>query len=139
MAYDTSIPAGGHGNFVSPNTAHEGEGVQVDFITVDLLATATGEVTHPYASAATGGLHMIKEAIENQGVNILGNGVITAAHEHTFMVRRDSLDTISSTTTVAAIQAALRALDALTPDKITLTMTSVTAADRDMGRLTAMA
>ena len=139
MAYDTSIPAGGHGNFVSPNTAHEGEGVQVDFITVDLLATATGEVTHPYASAATGGLHMIKEAIENQGVNILGNGVITAAHEHTFMVRRDSLDTISSTTTAAAIQAALRALDALTPDKITLTMTSVTAADRDMGRLTAMA
>ena len=139
MAYDTSIPAGGHGNFVSPNTAHEGEGVAVDFITVDLLATATGEVTHPYASAATGGLHMIKEAIENQGVNILGNGVITAAHEHTFMVRRDTLDTISSTTTVAAIQAALRALDALTPDKITLTMTSVTAADRDMGKLTAMA
>ena len=55
------------------------------------------------------------------------------------MVRRDSLDTISSTTTTAAIQAALRALDALTPDKITLTMTSVTAADRDMGKLTAMA
>ncbi len=139
MAYDSTIPAGGHGNFVSPNTAHEGEGVAVDFITVDLLATATGEVTHPYASAATAGLHMIKEAIENQGVNILGNGVITAAHEHTFMVRRDSLDTISSTTTAAAIQAALRALDALTPDKITLTMTSVTAADRDMGKLTAMA
>ena len=139
MAYDATIPAGGHGNFRSPNLAHEGEGVQVDFITVDLLATATGEVTHPYASAATGGLHMIKEAIENQGVNILGNGVITAAHEHTFMVRRDSLDTISSTTTAAAIQAALRALDALTPDKITLTMTSVTAADRDMGKLTAMA
>ena len=139
MAYDTSIPAGGHGNYVSPNLAQEHEGVAVDFITVDLLATATGEVTHPYASANTGGLHMIKEAIENQGVNILGNGVITAAHEHTFMVRRDSLDTISSTTTVAAIQAALRALDALTPDKITLTMTSVTAADRDMGKLTAMA
>ena len=139
MAYDSTIPAGGHGNFVSPNTAHEGEGVAVDFITVDLLATATGEVTHPYASAATGGLHMIKEAIQNQGVNILGNGVITSAHEHTFMVRRDSLDTTSSTTTAAAIQAALRALDALTPDKITLTMTSVTAADRDMGKLTAMA
>ena len=139
MAYDATIPAGGHGNFVSPNTAHEGEGVQVDFITVDLLATATGEVTHPYASAATGGLHMIRECFANNGVNILGNGVITAAHEATFMVRRDSLDTISTTTTVAAIQAALRALDALTPDKITLTMTSVTAADRDMGKLTAMA
>ena len=139
MAYDSTIPAGGHGNFVSPNTAHEADGVEVDFITVDLLATATGEVTHPYASAATAGLHMAMEAIQNQGVNILGKGVITAAHEATFMVRRDSLDTTSSTTTVAAIQAALRALDALTPDKITLTMTSVTAADRDMGKLTAMA
>jgi len=53
MAYDSTIPAGGHGNFVSPNLAHEGEGVAVDFVTVDLLATATGEVTHPYASAAT--------------------------------------------------------------------------------------
>ena len=137
MAYDATIPAGGHGNFVSPNTAHEGEGVAVDFITVDLLATATGEVTHPYASANTGGLHMIKEAIENQGVNILGNGVITAAHEHTFMVRRDSLDTISSTTTVAAIQAAIQALNSNA--KITLTISSATAADRDMGKLTAMA
>ena len=139
MAYDATIPAGGHGNFVSPNTAHEGEGVQVDFVTVDLLATATGEITHPYASANTAALHMIKEVFENNGVNILGNGVLTSAHEMTYMVRRDSLDTISTTTTVAAIQAALRAIDALTPDKITLTMTSVTAADRDMGKLTAMA
>ena len=137
MAYDSTIPAGGHGNFVSPNTAHEGEGVAVDFITVDLLATATGEVTHPYASANTAGLHMIREAFENNGVNILGNGVISAAHEHTFMVRRDSLDTISSTTTVAAIQAAIRALNSNA--KITLTISSATAADRDMGKLTAMA
>ncbi|MBC8435907.1 MAG: hypothetical protein H8D84_02855 [Proteobacteria bacterium] len=137
MAYTGTIPAGGHGNYVSPNTAHEGEGVQVDFITVDLLATATGEVTHPYASANTAGLHMIREAFENNGVNILGNGVITAAHEHTFMVRRDSLDTISSTTTVAAIQAAIRALNS--NSKITLTISSATAADRDMGKLTAMA
>ena len=137
MAYDSTIPAGGHGNFVSPNTAHEGEGVAVDFITVDLLATATGEVTHPYASANTAGLHMIKEVFENNGVNILGNGVITAAHEHTYMVRRDSLDTISSTTSIAAIQAAIRVLNG--SSKITLTISSATAADRDMGKLTAMA
>ena len=137
MAYDSTIPAGGHGNFVSPNLAHEGEGVAVDFVTVDLLATATGEVTHPYASAATGGLHMIRECFANNGVNILGNGVITAAHEHTFMVRRDNLDTISSTTTVAAIQAAIQALNSNA--KITLTISSATAADRDMGKLTAMA
>ena len=139
MAYDATIPAGGHGNFVSPNTAHEGEGVAVDFITVDLLATATGEITHPYASANTAGLHMIKEVFENNGVNILGNGVLTSAHEMTYMVRRDSLDTTSSTTTAAAIQAAIRALNAMTPDKVTATISSATAADRDMGKLSAMA
>jgi hypothetical protein len=70
MAYDATIPAGGHGNFVSPNTAHEGEGVQVDFLTVDLLATATAEVTHPYASANTAALHLIRECIANNGVNL---------------------------------------------------------------------
>ena len=49
------------------------------------------------------------------------------------MVRRSSLDTLSSTTTVAAIQAAVRAIDALTPDKITADISTSTAADRDMG------
>jgi len=39
MAYDTSIPAGGHGNFKTPNLAHEGEGVRVDFLTVDYIWT----------------------------------------------------------------------------------------------------
>ena len=52
--------------------------------------------------------------------------------EQTYMVRADALDTISSTTTVAAIQAAVRALDALRPDKVTATISSATAADRDM-------
>jgi len=138
MAYDGTIPAGGHGNFVSPNTAQEhGSDGAVDFITVDLLTTGAAEVTHPLAAANTAGLHLIREAIQHQGVNILGNGVQSAAFEHTFMVRRDSLDTISSTTTAAAIQAAIRALNANT--KITQTISSATAADRDMGKLTAMA
>jgi len=138
MAYDSTIPAGGHGNFVSPNTAQEhGSDGAVDFITVDLLTTGAAEVTHPLAAANTAGLHLIREAIQHQGVNILGNGVQSAAFEHTFMVRRDSLDTISSTTTAAAIQAAIQALNANT--KITQTISSATAADRDMGKLTAMA
>ena len=139
MAYDATIPAGGHGNFVSPNTAHEGEGVAVDFITVDFINSMTGEITHPYASANTAAMELTKNAIQNQGVNILGNGVLTSAHEMTYMVRRSSLDTISATTTAAAIQAAIRALDGMTPDKVTATISSATAADRDMGKLTAMA
>ena len=134
MAYDTSLPAGGHGNFVSPNSAHEADGVEVDFITVDYINAVNAEVTHPLASANTAALHLSMEAIQNQGVNILGKGVLSNSNtEQTYMVRRASLDTISSTTTVAAIQAAVRALDALTPDKVTATISSATAADRDMG------
>ena len=134
MAYDTSLPAGGHGNFVSPNTAHEADGVEVDFITVDYISAMNGEVTHPLASANTAGLQLSMEAIQNQGVNILGQGVLGNSNtEQTYMVRRASLDTLSGTTTVAAIQAAVRALDALTPDKVTADISGTTAADRDMG------
>ena len=134
MAYTGSLPAGGPGNFVSPNTAHEADGVEVDFITVDFISAVNGEVTFPLASANTAGLQLAMEAIQNQGVNILGKGVLSNSNtEQTYMVARRSLDTISSTTTVAAIQAAVRALDALTPDKVTATISSATAADRDMG------
>ena len=134
MAYDGTISAGGPGNFQSPNLAHEGEGCRVDFITVDYISAMNAEVTHSTASAATAGLKLSMEAIQNQGVNILGNGVLSNSNtEQTYMVRRDSLDTISSTTTVAAIQAAVRALNALSPDKVTATISSATAADRDMG------
>ena len=134
MAYTGSLPAGGPGNFVSPNTAHEADGVEVDFITVDFISAVNGEVTFPLASANTAGLQLAMEAIQNQGVNILGKGVLSNSNtEQTYMVARRSLDTISGTTTVAAIQAAVRALNALTPDKVTATISSATAADRDMG------
>ena len=133
MAYDNTIPAGGPGNFVSPNLAMEHEGVRVDFITVDYINAMNGEVTHSLASANTAGLQLAMEAIQNQGVNILGNGLLgNSSTEQTYMVRRDSLDTTSTTTTIAAIQAAIRALNAMTPDKVTATISSATAADRDM-------
>ena len=133
MAYDATLPAGGPGNFVSPNTAHEADGVAVDFITVDYINSVAGEVTNPRATAATGGLELALQAIQNQGVNVLGKGLLGNSNtEQTYMVRRDSLDTQSDTTTVAAIQAAIRALNALTPDKVTANIASATAADRDM-------
>ena len=134
MAYTGSIPAGGPGNFLTPDRATEQEGVAVDFITVDFISDVSGEITHPLASANTAGLQLAIEAIQHQGVNILGTGNLSNSDtEQTYMVRRDSLDTISSTTTVAAIQTAIRALDGLTPDKVTATISSATAADRDMG------
>ena len=133
MAYDNTLPAGGPGNFVTPNLAHEGEGVRVDFLTVDYISDMSGEVTHSTASAATAGLKLAIEAIQNQGVNILGMGALgNSDTEQTYMVRADALDTISSTTTVAAIQAAVRGLNALTPDKVSANISSATAADRDL-------
>ena len=133
MAYDNTLPAGGPGNFVTPNLAHEGEGVRVDFLTVDYINDMSGEVTHSTASANTAGLKLALEAIQNQGVNILGMGALgNSDTEQTYMVRADALDTISSTTTVAAIQTAIRGLDGLTPDKVTATISSATAGDRDM-------
>ena len=133
MAYDNTLPAGGPGAFKSPNLAQEHDGVAVDFITVDYINSMAGEVTYSAASANTAGLQLAMEAIQNQGVNILGNGLLgNSSTEQTYMVRRDSLDTTSTTTTIAAIQAAIRALNAMTPDKVTATISSATAADRDM-------
>ena len=133
MAYDSTLPAGGPGNFQTPNLAHEGEGVRVDFITVDYINDMSGEVTHSTASANTAGLKLALEAIQNQGVNVLGMGALgNSDTEQTYMVRADALDTISSTTTVAAIQTAIRGLDGLTPDKVTATISSATAGDRDL-------
>ena len=133
MAYDSTLPAGGPGNFQTPNLAHEGEGCRVDFITVDYINDMSAEVTHSTASANTAGLKLAMEAIQNQGVNILGMGALgNSDTEQTYMVRADALDTISSTTTVAAIQAAIRGLNALTPDKVTANISAATAADRDL-------
>ena len=133
MAYDNTLSAGGPANFVTPNLAHEGEGVRVDFLTLDYINSTAGEITHPNASANTAALKLVQNAIQNQGVNILGMGALgNSGTEQTFMVRADNLDTISSTTTVAAIQAAVRALNAMTPDKVTADISAATATDRDM-------
>ena len=134
MAYDTTLPAGGPGNFVSPNSLFEAEGVGITFISVDFVGgTMAAEVTDPRASAATGGLRLAEEAIQNQGVNILGRGILAnSGTEMTFMVRTDALDDISGTTTIAAIQTAIQGLDALTPDKVTQTISSATAQSRGL-------
>ena len=132
MAYDNTLPAGGRASFNSQSVA-ELEGVEIAFLSVDFAAAVNAETTHPDASANTAALHLAKEAIQNQGVNILGEGSLAASNTaKVFMVRADALDTISGTTTVAAIQTAIRGLDALTPDKVTADISSATAADRDM-------
>ena len=89
------------------------------------------EVTFPLASANTAGLELCRQAIEHQGVNVLGRGVLANSNtEMTFMVRTDALDTISGTTTIAAIQSALQALNS--NSKITATISSATAASKGL-------
>jgi len=131
MAYDNTLPAGGRANFVSQTVA-ELEGVEIAFF-VDFAADVSSETTHPDASANTAALQLAKEAIQNQGVNILGEGALAASNTaKVFMVRADSLDTISSTTTAAAIQTAIQGLNALTPDKVTANISSAVVATKDL-------
>ena len=133
MAYDNTLPAGGPGNFVSPNSLYEAEGVGVTFLSVDFINTMAGEITNPRASANTGGLELIMQAIQNQGVNVLGRGVLANSNtEMTFMVRTDALDTISGTTTIAAIATAIQGLNAMTPDKVTANISSATASSKGL-------
>jgi len=98
-------------NFSGALTANEFEGVDISLLTVSAGVDISAEIGDPNANSAVAGLEMIKQAIQNQGVNILGNGTLQGTQNFTVMVRSDSLDTISSTTTVAAIQAAVIALD----------------------------
>jgi hypothetical protein len=131
MAYDTAIPAGGPANFQTPNGLYEAEGVGITFISVDYISAMNSETTFPLASANTAGLELCRQAIENQGVNVIGRGVLANSNtEMTFMVRSDALDTISSTTTIDAIQAAIRALNS--NSKITATISSATAASKGL-------
>ena len=107
------------------NLNNEFEGVDVAFLTVDYINSMASETTDPLASANTAGLALCEEAIQNQGVNIIGKGALANSNtEVTYMVRADALDTISSTTTVDAIQAAIRALNS--NSKITATISGAT-------------
>jgi len=112
-------------NFATPDVASEFEGVDVAFVTVDFINSMAAETTDPLASANTAGLALVKEAIQNQGVNIIGHGSLANGNtEMTYMVRADSLDTISSTTTASALQTAIQALNA--SSKITANIGSAT-------------
>lgn len=114
------------------NLNNEFEGVDVAFLTVDFISDMSGETTDPQASANTAGLALVEEAIQNQGINILGKGGLANSDtEVTYMVRADALDTISSTTTVAALQTAIQALNS--NSKITATISSATVTSSTTG------
>ena len=114
------------------NLNNEFEGVDVAFLTVDFINSMSAETTDPLASANTAGLALVEEAIQNQGVNIIGKGALANSNtEVTYMVRADALDTISGTTTVDALQTAIRALNS--NSKITATISSATVTSSTTG------
>ena len=99
-------------NFASPINASELEGVEVAYFTVDYVGTMTNEIGDPQADSTVAGLALAHQAIQNQGINILGMGPLgNSDTEVTYMVRADSLDTASHFTG-NTIRDAIRAVDA---------------------------
>ena len=93
------------------------------------------EVNDCSDGTALGGLDLVRKTFEQQGLSILAEGPLTnSGTEKNYLVRKDSLDTLSSTTSIAALQAALQALDAASDDfpNITATITSATVAEKEL-------
>ena len=113
-------------NPTATKVPHANIGKPVQLFTIDYINAING------SAGPLGAQKAVLDTIMNTATIIMAGPLGNSNTEQTYMVRRDSLDTISSTTTVAAIQAAIRALDGLTPDKVTATISSATAGDRDM-------
>ena len=139
MAYDSSKVAGGKGNF-SLNQNFEVEGVDVTLLTVDFIvdmSAETGDLT-----TTTAGLQMVRHAFEHQGLRILAEGpLVDSDTQKTYMVRTDALDSLSSTTTKAALQAYIRTLDQSSSSfpGIAADLTGATVTETKIGILTANA
>ena len=116
------------------NLNNEFEGVDTAYLTVDFINTMAAEIEDLSDSTSTkAGLELVEKTIENLGVNIIGKGALAVSNtELTYAVRKDALDSVSSTTTVAAIQAAIRLLDQSSADypMITADITGATVTEQ---------
>jgi hypothetical protein len=100
------------------------------------------EVNDASDGTALGGIMLARHAFAQEGVQILAEGPLTDSNtQKTFMVRTDNLDTLSSTTTVAALQVRLRTLDQSSTSfpNITADITGATVTASKLGILTAAA
>ena len=100
-------------NFFSLASAAEFEGVDVSFLTVDFINGMDSETGDPQADSTVAGLALVRQAIENLGINIIGNGALGVSNtEMTYMVRTDSVDaTVLATGSDNTIRDAIRAVD----------------------------
>ena len=127
-------------NNFSLNQNYELFGHEVTLIVVDFINTMAAEVNDCSDGTALGGLDLVRKTFEQQGVTILAEGpLVDSGTQKNYMVRADSLDTLSSTTTVAALETALQALDQSSDDfpNITADITGAQVAVSEMGILTA--
>ena len=127
-------------NNFSLNQNYELFGHEVTLLVVDFINTMASEVNDCSDGTALGGLDLVRKTFEQQGVTILAEGpLVDSGTQKNYMVRADSLDTLSSTTTVAALETALQALDQSSDDfpNITADLTGAQVATSEMGILTA--
>ena len=127
-------------NNFSLNQNYELFGHEVTLLVVDFINTMASEVNDCSDGTALGGLDLVRKTFEQQGVTILAEGpLVDSGTQKNYMVRADSLDTLSSTTTVAALETALQALDQSSDDfpNITADITGAQVAVSEMGILTA--
>ena len=123
-------------NNFSRNENYEVGSVDITYLTVDFINAMNGE-TSDISTGGTAGLELTRMTIENNGVAVLGEGPLVDSNtQKTYAVRTDNLDTLSSTTTKAALQAAIRAMDT---NVITADVSGATVTETKLGILTAAA
>ena len=141
MAYDGTKVAGGKGNF-SLNQNFEAEGVDLTILTVDFIVDMSAETGDLTTGSTTAGLQMVRHAFEHQGLRILAEGPLVDSNtQKTYLVRTDELDTLSSTTSIAALQAYIRTLDQSSDSfpGVAADLTGATVTETKIGILTANA
>ena len=120
----------------SRNENYEVGSVDKTYFTVDFINSMASETADLSATGSVAGLELTRATIENNGVPVLAEGPLTDSNtQKTYATRSDCLDTISSTTTIAALQAAIRATNG--GGKVTATISSATVTSTKLGILTA--
>jgi|TARA_R110000744_G_scaffold22630_1_gene57834 hypothetical protein len=117
------------------NQNYELSGHEVTILAVDFINTMASEVNDASDGTALGGIMLVRHAFAQEGVMILSEGPLTnSGTEKNFLVRKDSLDTLSSTTTIAALQARLRTLDQSSASfpNITADITGATVTEKEL-------
>ena len=117
------------------NQNYELTGHEVTILAVDFILTMAAEVNDASDGTALGGLELVRNTFAQQGLTVLSEGPLTNSNtEKNYMVRKDSLDTLSSTTSIAALQAALRLLDQSSSSypNITADITGATVTEKEL-------